>query len=91
MGFELIEMKTDGSRYEFIIRETIMNEILRWDDFPEIDAVKKYLEKHHFPKDSLYTEEDFIEEIEGSDRYIHLIVEEPDTADFIINMCCELI
>jgi hypothetical protein len=91
MGFELMELRTDGSRYEFIIRETIMNEIVRWNDFSEIDTVKKYLEKHHFPKDSLYPEEDFIEEIEGSDRFIHLIVEKPETADFILNMCCELI
>ena len=25
MGFELMEIKNDGSHYEFIIRETVMN------------------------------------------------------------------
>ena len=45
MGFELMEIKNDGSHYEFIIRETVMNNIVDWQDLPDVGAIKKYLKE----------------------------------------------
>ena len=80
MGFELMEIKNNGSHYEFIIRETVMNNILNWQDLPDVGAIKEYLKEHHLPKDKLYPEKEFLEEAEGT-GYIHLWVEKRKTAD----------
>ena len=91
MGYELMEQKTDESHYGFLVRETIMNNIITWKDFPHVDEVKEYLNNNPFPKDRLYSEEEFLEEVEGSDMFILLQVEKRQTADFILNMICELV
>ena len=86
-----MELKTDGSHYEFMIRETIVNNMMTWEDFPGVDGVKKYLKNHPFPKDKLYSEDEFLEEVEGSDMFIWLHVEKRETAEFILNLIYELI
>jgi len=86
MTFELMELKTDGSYYEFIIRESIMDDIVTWECVPDVDTVKQYLKKHPFPKDKLYPEKAFLQDVEKATGYIHLAVEKRTTAEFI----CEL-
>ncbi len=86
-----MELKTDGNCYRFLILETIMSTIVKWDDFPDINEVKKYLKTHPFPEDKLYSEDDFLEEIEASDLFVLLEVEKKKTTDFIVDMLCELI
>src|SRR3989339_398977 len=53
VGFELIELKTDGSHYEFIIKDTIKNRIIGWQSIPGSDVFMEYLKEHLFPKDKL--------------------------------------
>lgn len=91
MRFKLVELKTDGSHYEFLIRETIMNQIVEWEDLPDVDTVREYLRKLPFPKDKCYWKEDFLDEIEKTGGHIHLFVEKRDTAEFICKLCYELI
>jgi hypothetical protein len=91
MRFKLVELKTDGSHYEFLIRETIMNKIVEWEDLPNVGTVREYLRKHPFPKDNCYWKEDFLDEIEKAGGHIHLFVEKRDTAEFICKLCYELI
>lgn len=86
-----MEQKTDSSHYEFMIRETIMNNIMTWEDLPHIDEVKEYLKNHPFPNDKLYSEDEFLEEVEGSGMFIWLQVEKRETAEFILNLIYELI
>jgi len=86
-----MELKTDGSHYEFIIRETVMNEILNWSDFSDVAEIRGYFKKNEFPEDKLYSQNEFLEEVEGSDRFIHLIVEKPQTTEFIMGLCYEVI
>ena len=89
MGYELMELKTDGSHCELLIRETIMNRITEWEDLPNADAVRRYLKNNPFPKDGLYSEEEFLKEVDGG-GYIHLWVEKRETAEFIADLCYEL-
>jgi hypothetical protein len=91
MGFELMELKTNGSHYEFLIRETIMNRIVEWEDLPDLDMVQEYLRKHIFPEDKCYSKETFLEEVEMAGGHICLLVEKQETAEFICRLCCELI
>jgi len=91
MGFELMELKTNGSHYVFLIRETIMNRIVGWEDLPDLDLVKEYLRKHIFPEDKCYSKEIFLEEIEMAGGHICLLVERRETAEFICRLCYELI
>jgi len=91
MGFELMELKTNGSHYEFLIRETIMNRIVKWEDLPDVDMVQEYLKKHIFPEDKCYSKEIFLEEVEMAGGHICLLVERRETAEFICRLCCELI
>ncbi len=91
MVFELMELKTDESHYEFLIRESIMDEIVTWDCLPGVDAVKQYLKEHPFPQDELYPEEAFLEDVQKATGYIHLVVEKRETAEFICDLCCVLI
>lgn len=91
MGFELMELKADGSYYEFFIRETTTNRIVEWKDLPDVDVVQEYLRKHIFPEDKLYTKEIFLEEVEMAGGHVCLLVEKQETAEFICRLCCELI
>jgi len=43
MGIRLMELKTDGSHYEFIIRESVMDNIVIWEYLPAVDTVKESL------------------------------------------------
>jgi len=91
MVFELMELKTDGSHYEFLIRESIMDEIVTWECLPDVDTVKQYLKKHPFPQDRLYSEKAFLEDLQKATGYIHLVVERRQTAEFICDLCSALI
>ena len=91
MGIRLMELKTDGSHYEFLIRESIMDEIVTWECLPDADTVRQYLKKHRFPKDRLYSEKAFLEDVTKRTGYIHLFVERRRTAEFICDLCCALI
>jgi len=91
MVFELMELKTDESHYEFLIRESIMDEIMTWECLPDVDTVREYLKKHPFPKDKLYSEEEFLQDVEKANGYIHLVVKKSETAEFICDLCSALI
>lgn len=91
MVFELMELKTDESHYEFLIRESIMDEIVNWNCLPGVDAVKQYLRKHPFPQDELYPEKAFLDDVEKATGYIHPVVERQETAEFICDLYYALI
>ena len=91
MTFELKELKTEGGHYEFIIRESIMDNIVTWECLPDADTIKEYLKKHPFPRDELYPEKTFLEDVEKATGYIHLVVEKRETAEFICDLCSALI
>ena len=91
MGIELIELKRDGSCCKFILRETMMNRLLVWPNLPDTETVKKYLKKHPFPKDKYCTEAKFLQEIENNNSYIQIIVETPENAGVIREVCRELL
>jgi hypothetical protein len=91
MGIRLMELKTDGSHYEFLIRESVMDEIVTWECLPDADTVRQYLKKHRFPKDRLYSEKVFLEDVAKATGYIHLFVERRRTAEFISDLCSALI
>lgn len=86
-----MELKTDGSRYEFLIRESVIDNIVIWECLPAVDTVKAYLKKHPFPEDKLYSEKEFLEDVEKAAGYIHLSVEKEETAEFICELCSALI
>jgi len=91
MGIRLMELKTDGSHYEFLIRESIMDEIVTWECLPGADTIEEYLRKHPFPQDKLYAEKTFLEDVEKATGYIHLVVEKRETAEFVCDLCSDLI
>jgi hypothetical protein len=91
MGIRLMELKTDGSHYEFIIRESVMDNIVTWECVPDVDTVREYLRKHPFPADKVYSEKEFLEDVRKASGYIHLLVEKTETAEFIYDLCSELI
>jgi len=91
MGIRLMELKTDGSHYEFILRESVMDNIVIWECLPAVDTVKEYLKKHPFPRDKLYSEQEFLEDVEKAVGYIHLLVKKSETAEFICGLCSDLI
>jgi len=91
MAFELMELKTDGSHYEFLIRESIVDDIVTWECLPDADTIKEYLKKHPFPQDKLYPEKAFLEDVQRAVGYIHLVVENRQTAEFICDLCSALI
>jgi len=91
MGIRLMELKTDGRHHEFIIRENVMDNIVTWECLPDTDAIRGYLKKHRFPKDKLYSEKAFLEDVEKASGYIHLLVEKRETAEFICELCYALI
>lgn len=89
--FELMELKTDGSHYEFLIRETIIDWIVQWQDLPRVNTVRQYLKKHPFPEDECYSEEQFLDDVGAAAGYVHLFVEKRQTAEFIRDLICELV
>lgn len=91
MGVRLMELKTDGSHYEFLIRESVMDEIVTWECLPDADTIEEYLKKHPFPQDKLYPEKAFLEDVQKASGYIHLVVEKRETAQFICDLCSALI
>jgi hypothetical protein len=91
MRFELVEMNNPGSHYEFLIREGVANWLVEWKDLPEVNAVREYLKTHGFPDDKCYSEGEFLDEVENGSGEIFLCVEKRRTADFILNLCHELI
>jgi len=86
-----MELKTDGSHYEFILRESVMDNIVTWECLPDTDTVTEFLKEHPFPKDKLYSEQEFLEDVKKAAGYIHLWVEKRETAEFICDLCYELI
>ena len=68
-----------------------MDEIVRWECLPGVDAVKQYLKRHPFPQDKLYAEKAFLEDVAKATGYIHLVVERQETAEFICDLCYALI
>jgi hypothetical protein len=91
MEVELVELKTDGSHFEFLIREIIMNRIVQWEDLPDVDTVRKYLRKHPFPEDKLFSEEEFVSHVEKAEGYIDLVVEKRETAEFVCLLLYRLV
>jgi hypothetical protein len=62
-----------------------------WCGLPDADTVRQYLKKHPFPRDKLYPEKAFLEDVEKATGYIHLVVERQETAEFICDLCYALI
>ena len=86
-----MELKTDDSHKEFILKESIGDNIVTWECLPEIEIIRKYLQKHEFPEDKTYSIKEFIEDAAFAAGYIHLSVERQETADFIAELVYELI
>jgi hypothetical protein len=76
--------------YEFLIRETTVNRIAQWEDFPDEAVVREYLRKHRFPEDELYSEEEFVCQVGKAEGYIDLVVEKRETAEFICQLLSDL-
>lgn len=86
-----MELKTDNSHYEYIVKESVGQNIVTWECLPDIELVKKYLKKHPFPKDKLYSKQEFLADVKNASGYIHLWVQRAETADFICELIYELI
>ena len=86
-----MELKTNGSHKEFILKESIGENIVTWECLPDVEAIRKYLKGHKFPKDKCYSQKEFIENAAFAQSYIHLWVEKKETAEFIAELIHELI
>ena len=91
MAVRLMELKTDGHHKEFILKESVGENIITWECLPDMQTVRKYLKKHRFPKDKAYSLKEFIEDAVCATGYIHLLVEKKETAEFIAELICELV
>ncbi len=91
MGIRLLELKTDGSHKEFILKESVGENIVIWECLPDIGTIRKYLRKHKFPEDKCYCEKELIEDAAFAGGYVHLWVERQKTAEFIAELIGELI
>jgi hypothetical protein len=89
--FELLELKTDGRYYEYLIRDCIKNNIVTWGYLSSITKIKEYLKENPFPEDALYSEQMFWEDYENKYGYISIVVEKRETAEFICDLCAALI
>jgi len=87
---KLIELKTDGNCFEFLIHETVRNKILGWCSLPDVDAFKEYLKKNAFPEYELYSEQNFLDNVENASGFMRLKVARKETAEFILKMIYEL-
>jgi len=90
VGLKLIELKTDGSCFEFLIHETVRNKILGWGWLPDVSVFREYLKKNGFPIDKLYSEQQFLNDVEQASGFIRLKVGRKNTAEFICKMIYEL-
>lgn len=88
--FKLIELKTDGSCYEFIIEDYLRKRILCWETMAYIDVTGEYFIEHAFPEDKLYSRQQFLQDVKNLSGYVHFKVERKETAEFIRNMIYEL-
>lgn len=86
-----MELKTDGSHKEFILKESIGENIIIWGCLPDVETIREYLKGHKFPDDKCYSEKEFIEDAAFAQGYIHLWVEKEETAEFIAELIYELI
>ena len=92
MGIRLMELKIDAEdRHEFLLKESISEEVLNWEYLLDVEEAKKYMEEDPFPQDKLYSKEDFLYDVEKAMGYIHLLVENIETAEYIQEMIYELI
>ena len=90
VGYELIELKNPGTHWEFLIREIATSRLAKWEDFPDANTVREYLKKHRFPEDKHYSKEQFLNDIENESGEIFFCVAKRRTANFILNLCHEL-
>ena len=92
MGIRLMELKIDATdRHEFILKESVCEEIVNWECLRCGGDVKEYIKKNPFPEDKIYSKEEFLRNVELATGYILLSVEKPSTAEFIQEMVYELI
>jgi hypothetical protein len=66
-------------------------ELMTWECLPDVDTVRQYLGKHPFPQDKLYPEKAFLEDVQRAVGYTHLVVEKRETAEFVCDLCSDLI
>jgi len=86
-----MELKTDGSHKEFILKESIGENIVTWECLPDVETIRKYLKGQKFPLDVCYSQKEFIEDAALAGGYVHLWVEKEETAEFIAELIHELI
>ena len=91
VGYELIELKNPGTHREFLIREKVTCQLVKWDDLPVGNIVWEYIKRHGFPEDKYYSEEDFLNDVKNRSSEIFLCVESRETADFVLKLCHGLI
>ena len=91
MGIRLMELKTDGSHKEFILKESVGENIIIWECLPAVEEILEYLKENPFPEDKCYSQKEFIEDAALAAGYIHLWVEKEETAEFIAGLIYELI
>ncbi len=91
MTIRLMELKTNNKHKEFILKQSTSEKIIHWESLPDIEAIRVYLKHHPFPLDNCYSEQEFIEDASCASGYIHLWVEKEQTAEFICQLCSELI
>lgn len=92
MGIRLLELKTDtDDRHDYLIKESMCEEIINWETMPCVKDVKKYMETHPFPTDKRYTKEEFLWNIEKVTGYVYLSVEKIETAEYIQELIYKLI
>ena len=86
-------MQENKSPKEFMLKESTGETIVNWGCLPIVDVVKEYLKTHKYPKDKEYPENTFLEDVEKADMdsYISLWVEKEETAEFIEQLCYDLI
>jgi|GEM_PF-1456142 len=89
--YELVELKNEGCDYEFFIRNTTTKRFVEWKDLPDVDGMREYLRICPFPRDKCFSREKFLNELENEEGYILLRVEKRETAEFICELCDELI
>ena len=91
MGIRLMELKTDGSHKEFILKESVGENIITWECLPAVEEILDYLKENPFPADKYYCQKEFIEDITLASGYMHLWVEKIQTAEYIAELIYELI
>jgi len=88
--YMLIELKTDGSYFEYIFEDAVRKRILCWEAIKYFDKIEQYLREHLFPEDGIYSRQQFLDDIKSASGYMRLKVERKETADFMCNMLYDL-